>query len=142
MLEALRFSSSHGFDLFCPLFNRLAADGAFGVLKELKLTAPLALAPYQKRSPASVAPLAAHKGLTAAIGASGGERSAAPGADGVAALNGLQAGRAMVAERRAAPAFGAVVRVALRHLPAMDAGLFVRCHRFTPFSRSQLKIES
>jgi hypothetical protein len=131
-LKHCSFSSIlDSFDLFCRLFDGLAADGAFRILKELQLAAALAFAPYQKRSPASVAALAAYESRAAAIGASGGQRSAAATTYGIAALNGFQAGRAMVTEGRAAAAFGAVVGVPLYHLPAMDAGDFVSSHGFT-----------
>jgi hypothetical protein len=110
------------------LFDCFSTAIAFLVLKELQFAAPLAFAPYHQRLPASVAPLTAYKGLPVAVGANGRQRSATPRTHHVAALNGLQAGRAMVAERRAAAAFGAVVRVTLHHFPAMDTGLFVCRH--------------
>jgi hypothetical protein len=74
---------------FLILFDFFAADGAFPILKELQLAAPLAFAPYQKCLPADVALLTAHEGRTVAIGASRGERSAAPGADDARTLDGF-----------------------------------------------------
>jgi hypothetical protein len=65
-----------GFDLLFRLFDRLTADGTLLVLKELKLSAAFALAPYQQRLTAGVA-FFIYEGLTAAVGASRHKRSAA-----------------------------------------------------------------
>jgi hypothetical protein len=133
MLAALLFPSIlDSFDLFCRFLDRLAADGTLRILKELKLAAPLALAPYHQRLPARVAPLDADERLPAAVWTRRHERSAAPTAYGVAALDGLETGRAMIPEWASAPASWAIMRVTLHHLATMDAWYFVGGHPSCP----------
>ena len=97
-------------------------------MKKLQFAAELAFAADHEGFAAGIASLAAHEGRFATVGTGRGQRAAAAGADGVAALDGFHAGGAMVPEGTAAPACGAVMAVPLDHLTALEAGLLVGRH--------------
>ena len=80
----LHHSLSHIFYLFISVFDRLAADGTFGILEELSLAAPFALAVYHNISAADVTFFTSCENISAAKRALRHERSAAAGADAVA----------------------------------------------------------
>jgi len=115
------------------IFDSFAADGAFGVFKELNLSASLVLTENHHRSAAGVAPFASGKGLAVAERTDGDQVPSAPGADKIPALDLLQTVRTMIPERAAAGTFGTDTAVPLDHFPAMNAGLFVCGHSLPSF---------
>ena len=116
------------------IFDSFAADGAFGVFKELNLSASLVLTENHHRSAAGVAPFASGKGLAVAERTDGDQVPSAPGADKIPALDLLQTVRTMIPERAAAGTFGTDTAVPFDHFPAVDAELLVCGHRFLPFT--------
>jgi len=114
--------------LFFGFGDRLTADRAFCVLKELWFPAQPVLTTYHDGFAAGIAYVASSERLAAAYGAGGHRRPPATGTHGISALDRFQTGRALKPKRTVAGAFGAKATVPLDHLTAVDTRLFVSSH--------------
>jgi hypothetical protein len=116
--------------LFFRIFDRLAAEGAFCVLKVLRLSAVFVSATHRKGFAAGVAFYGASKCLAAAQRAGRHHCPPAVRTDRLFALYRFQTGWALKPERAVAGAFWAITAVPLDHLTAVDTRLLVGSHAF------------